>query len=83
MDATRAGDRDRAHFATIAQAMAEEKTAQIQRAAENSPGQNLLEGLALARAFPTPPAMRADDDRRAAGQLELARRARRLFPTRP
>jgi len=81
-DAMRASGRDRAHFAAIAKAMAAEKRQQIARAASNRPGDNLREGLALARSFPAPPSARAEDDRRAAGQLELALRGRRLFPPR-
>ncbi len=71
-------DRDRAHFATIARAMAEEKREQIERAARQTTADGILVGLQLAAAWPERPETRASDDRRAAGQLGLRLRAAAL-----
>jgi hypothetical protein len=69
-----AGPRDFAHFAAIAtvEAIAEEE--RFARAAGTAPGERILVGLRLGAALPMTPALLAEIDARADGQMELARR---------
>lgn len=70
---------DRAHFATIARAMAEEKREQIERAAHETTAEGIRVGLELATRAVSDPEIQRFEDVRADAQIELARRGRRLF----
>ncbi|GIW41436.1 MAG: hypothetical protein KatS3mg076_2013 [Candidatus Binatia bacterium] len=72
--ASRATPEDFAHFRAIAQAEAESEADRIGRAARSDPGQRLLEGFRLGRLSLWTPAVLAEMDARADGQVELARR---------
>ncbi|MBI2895792.1 MAG: hypothetical protein HYY06_19705 [Deltaproteobacteria bacterium] len=67
--------RERAHFAAIAKAMAEEKRLQIERAARAETADGIVVGLRLAAIFPLSEEARAMEEHRAAEQVGLRRRA--------
>ncbi len=71
---TSAGPRDFAHFTAIAAAEAAEEEQRFARAARTPPGERILIGLRLGTALPMTPALLAEIDARADGQMELARR---------
>ena len=75
---TKVTARDRAHFATIARAMAEEKREQIARAARETTAEGIRTGLELATRSVWSPAVQQLEDERADAQIELARRGQRL-----
>jgi hypothetical protein len=79
----RPSERDRAHFETIARAMAEEKQDQIERAARDGSAEGIRVGLDLARHAAWTPAIQQIEEARADEQVELSRRWRRLQATRP
>lgn len=66
--------RDQAHFAAIAAAEAAEEEARFARAAATPPGERILAGARLSAVFPLTPAVLAELDARADGQMEIARR---------
>jgi hypothetical protein len=76
-----ASPRDFAHFAAIAAAEAESEEQRFARAARLPPGERMLVGLRLGAELPMTPAVLAEIDARADGQMELARR--RLALARP
>jgi hypothetical protein len=67
--------RDRLHFALIAEAMAVEKGEQRREALRTSPAERVATGFLLG-AVPRDAATEAALDRRAAGQIGLAKRRR-------
>jgi hypothetical protein len=69
-----AGQRDRPHFAAIAAASAASDDEAIDRAVATPPGERMLAGEALGAAMPVTPALLAELDAQADGQMELARR---------
>ncbi len=69
-----ASARDRAHFAAVAAAEAEFEEQRYVRAAGVPPGERMLAGLRLGAELPMTPALLAEIDARADGQMELARR---------
>lgn len=70
----RATPSDRAHFAAIAAAEEAAEEERYRRAARTPPGERILEGIRLGAALPASPAVLAELDARADGQMELARR---------
>ena len=66
--------RDRAHFEAIAAAEEAEEEARFSRAAATQPGERILAGAKLSAEFPLTPAILAELDARADGQMEIARR---------
>jgi hypothetical protein len=70
--------RERAHFAAVARAMAEEKRDQIARAARETTADGITVGLEMAALAADRPEIAALELERAAGQVELRRRWRRL-----
>ena len=66
--------RDFAHFAAIATTEAETEEQRFAHAARTPPGERILTGLRLGAALPLTPALLAEIDARADGQMELARR---------
>lgn len=68
----------RAHFATIARAMAEEKREQIERAARETTAEGIRTGLELSTRSVWSPAVQQLEDERADAQVELARRWQQL-----
>lgn len=75
---TKVTARDRAHFATIARAKAEEKREQIERAARETTAEGIRTGLELAMRSVWSSAAQQLEDERADAQIELARRGRQL-----
>jgi hypothetical protein len=71
-------DRDRAHFARIAEAKREERRERLLTAIAKPPLERIAEGLELGHAAKTDLETEAALDRRALGQAELAMRGRRL-----
>jgi hypothetical protein len=71
-------ERDRRHFAAIAEAKRAERDERLREAAARDPMEKIIEGLALGAAAPTSEAIERMLDERALGQAELHRRARRL-----
>ena len=69
-----ASGRDLAHFATIGAAEEAEEEARIARACDTPPGERILLGISLGVELPWTPALIAELDARADGQMELARR---------
>ena len=65
---------DHAHFAAIAAAETAEEDARFARAAERPPGEGMLAGIRLGAMLPMTPALLAEIDARADGQMEFARR---------
>lgn len=78
-----ASRRDFAHFAAIASAEAESEEQAFTRAASRPPGEGILIGFRLGAELPMTPALLAEIDARADGQMELARRRIALGLTRP
>lgn len=74
MIAAMATPRDRAHFRAIAAAEAAAEDERIARALEVSPGERMAIGLASDSTMPWTPALLAEADAEADGQMELARR---------
>jgi len=70
----RASASDREHFEEIARATEAQETDSYARAAACPPGAGMLVGLRLGLLLPKSPAIMAEDDARADGQMELARR---------
>ena len=70
--------RARAHFATIARAMAEEKREQIERAALETTAEGIRTGLELSTRSVWSRAVQELEDERADRQVELAQRGQRL-----
>jgi hypothetical protein len=66
--------RDVEHFATIGAAEAAEEDERLARAARTPPGERILMGLQMGAELPFTPALLAEIDARADGQMELARR---------
>jgi hypothetical protein len=66
--------KDRAHFAAIAAAEAAEEDERFERAAATPPGERVVAGMRLGAQLPITPALLAEIDARADGQMELARR---------
>jgi hypothetical protein len=66
--------RDLAHFAVIAAAKAAEEEERLARASRTPPGERILMGMKLGAELVLTPAVVADMDARADGQMELARR---------
>lgn len=71
-------ERERRHFAAIAEAMQAEGDERRREAAARGGIEKVLEGLALGDAAPTTEAIERQLDERALGRAELHRRARRL-----
>lgn len=71
-------ERERRHFAVIAEAKRQERAERIREALAKPAVQRIIEGLELGEAMPTSPEREALLDRRALGQAELQARARRL-----
>lgn len=71
IDAT---DRDRAHFAAIAEGELLSEEERIDRALAMTPGERVLEGFRLAGEVRWTPAHLAELDARTDDQMELARR---------
>ncbi len=71
---TCASERDLAHFAAIAAAEAAEEEERFARAARTPPGDRMLAGIRMDAQLPMTPAILAEIDARADGQMELARR---------
>jgi hypothetical protein len=71
-------ERDRAHFARIAEAMRVAREERVEEALERSAFERMVEGLELGYAAPSDLETELALDRRALGQAELAMRARRL-----
>lgn len=71
-------ERERRHFAAIAQAKREERQERIREALAEPAVKRIIEGLELGEAMPTSPEREALLDARALGQAELQQRARRL-----
>lgn len=71
-------ERDRLHFAAIAEAKDAEHLERMREAVARPPGERVIEGLAMGYAAPSTPEIEAELDRRALGQGELQARARRL-----
>ena len=69
-----ASRRDFAHFSAIAAAEAETEEQRFAHAARTPPGEGILTGLRLGAALPMTPALLAEIDARADGQMEIARR---------
>jgi hypothetical protein len=69
-----ATSRDFAHFAAIAAAEAAEEEERFLRASRTPPGERILMGMQLGAELPVTPALLADIDAPADGQMELARR---------
>ena len=67
-------DRDRAHFAAIAEGERASEDERIARALLQTPSERILEGFALGLELPWTPAILAEMDAVADGQMELARR---------
>lgn len=65
---------DLAHFAAIGAAEEAEEEARIARACETPPGERILVGIRLGAELPWTPALIAELDARADGQMEIARR---------
>ncbi len=70
--------REKAHFAAVGRAMAEEKLGQIERAARQRTADGIAVGLEMAVLAGHSPEIAALELERAAGQVELRRRWRRL-----
>jgi len=70
--------REKAHFAAVARAMAEEKRDQIARAAHQLTADGIAIGLEMAYLAADRPEIAAMELERAAGQVELRRLWRRL-----
>jgi hypothetical protein len=66
--------KDREHFAAIATAERQSEEERIDAALHTPPGERILEGLRLGRLAPKSGAHLAEEDARADGQMELARR---------
>jgi hypothetical protein len=66
--------RDRAHFEAIAVAEAASEEERIARALATPPGERMTRGIELGVELPWTPAVLAEVDARADGQIELARR---------
>jgi hypothetical protein len=77
--------RDLDHFAAIAEAERQSEEERIDRALRTSPGERILLGFELGREIAWTPALLAEADAQADGQMELARRriALGLTLTRP
>ena len=69
-----ASARDLAHFEAIAAGERAEEEARITRATETPPGERMLAGIKLGAALGWSPALLAEIDAQADGQMELARR---------
>ena len=69
-----AGRADFAHFAAIGAAEREAEEERYERAARTPSGERMLEGMKLSAALPLTPALLAEIDANADGQMELARR---------
>lgn len=74
MNARSVTPRDRAHFATIAEAKVSEKAEQIRAAAADGTANGILIGLELARLATSSPAIERLEERRADGQFGLHQR---------
>jgi hypothetical protein len=74
LDRRSASRGDFAHFAAIAAAEAETEEQRFAAAARTPPGERMLAGLRLGAQLPMTPALLAEIDARADGQMELARR---------
>lgn len=66
--------KDLAHFAAIRTAEEASEEDRLRRAAETPPGERMLRGSRLGAELPWTPALLAEADARADGQMELARR---------
>lgn len=77
-----ASARDVAHFATIGAAEAETEERRFAEAASTPPGERILAGMRLGASLPVTPALLAEIDACADGQMELARRRIALGLTR-
>jgi hypothetical protein len=66
--------RDVAHFAAIAAAEGEAEEERIARALDTPAGERIRRGIELGAELPWTPAILAEIDARADGQIELARR---------
>jgi hypothetical protein len=75
--------RDRAHFETIARAMAEKKRGQIERAARDGSADGIRVGLELGGLAVWTRVIQRIEDERADAQIELGRLWRRLEAKRP
>lgn len=71
-------ERERRHFAVIAEAKRQERSERIREAIAEPAVKRIIEGLELGEAMPTSPEREALLDARALGQAELQQRARRL-----
>jgi hypothetical protein len=78
-----ASRRDFAHFAVISAVEEEAEEQRCARAANTPPGERMLIGLRLGAGLPITPAVLAEIDARADGQMELARRRLALGLGRP
>ena len=65
---------DVAHFAAIRAAKESEEEASFERAVKTPPGERMLRGISLGATLTLTPAILAEIDARADGQMELARR---------
>lgn len=74
MIAAMATSQDHAHFLAIAAAETAVEAERIARALEVPPGERMAIGLALDAGMPWTPALLAEADAEADGQMELARR---------
>jgi hypothetical protein len=66
--------RDRAHFDAIAAAEAMTEEERLARALETPPGERMIRGIELGAEIAWTPAILAEIDAQADGQIELARR---------
>lgn len=69
-----ATQREHAHFAAVAAAEAAEEDERIRRAVETPPGERMRAGIEMGEELPCTPALLAEIDARADGQMEIARR---------
>jgi hypothetical protein len=67
-------ERDRRHFAAIAEAERQSEEDRIDDSLRTPPGERILEGLRLGRVVRLTPAHLAEIDAQADGQMELSRR---------